>query len=264
MRGHGRGSENVFECRGLGLEIPHRGTTRTIVKDLSLDVRRGEFFSIVGASGTGKTSLVRLLGGLMRATCGSLVCHGVTVDGPPPDVVVVFQDYSRALLQWRCVAANVALGLEGRVSAGETERRVTEALQLVGLDGHGRDYPWQLSGGMQQRVQIARALALRPQVLLMDEPFAALDAMTKASLQDEMLRIHDRTGASFVFITHDIEEAIYLGDRVAVLGGPPGQIYTTVPIDLPRPREQVATRQMPTFLAYRAQIHAAIGDARSG
>jgi energy-coupling factor transporter ATP-binding protein EcfA2 len=144
----------------------------------------------------------------------------------------VFRDYANALLRWRTVASNVAFGIERKLPRGECADRVKDALSLVGLSGRAHDSPWQLSGGMQQRVQIARALALRPAVMLMDEPFAALDAMTKAGLQDELLRVRDRTGTSFVFITHDIEEAVYLGDRVAVLNGSLGRIKHIVTIDL--------------------------------
>jgi NitT/TauT family transport system ATP-binding protein len=157
----------------------------------------------------------------------------------------VFRDYANALLRWRTVASNVAFGIERKLPRGECADRVKDALSLVGLSGRAHDYPWQLSGGMQQRVQIARALALRPAVMLMDEPFAALDAMTKAGLQDELLRVRDRTGTSFVFITHDIEEAVYLGDRVAVLNGSLGRIKHIVTIDLPSPRDQILTRQLP-------------------
>jgi NitT/TauT family transport system ATP-binding protein len=253
--------EHIFSCRKLGLALMHHGSRRRIVEDIDLEVRRGEFLTIVGASGTGKTTLLRLLGGLMPASGGTISFRGKPVDGPPEGVVVVFQDYSHALLQWRTVAGNVALGLEGRIDKAEREQRVRTALGLVGLEHCADDHPWQLSGGMQQRVQIARALALHPDVLLMDEPFGALDAMTKAALQDELLRVHSRTGASFVFITHDIEEAVYLGDRVVVLGGPPGHVHRIVPVALPRPRDQIETRQMPEFLRHRLDIHAAVREA---
>jgi NitT/TauT family transport system ATP-binding protein len=173
--------------------------------------------------------------------------------------VIVFQDYGNALLQWRTVAGNVAFGIERNLTRAECADRVNDALSLVGLLQRADDYPWQLSGGMQQRVQIARALALRPAVMLMDEPFAALDAMTKAGLQDELLRLRDRTRTSFVFITHDIEEAIYLGDRVAVLHGSPGRIDEVIAIELPNPRDQIMTRQLPEFLNYRYRLHKAIG-----
>ncbi len=256
--GGGPGAGNVFECRDVGLALPHHGERRSIVEGIAFDIRRGEFFTIVGASGTGKTTLLRILGGLVPATSGTVSFEGKPIEGPPEGVVVVFQDYSHALLQWRTVARNVALGLEGRMQGAQLEERVAEALQMVGLEKNAFDFPWQLSGGMQQRVQIARALALHPEVLLMDEPFGALDAMTKATLQDELLGVHARTGTSFVFITHDIEEAVYLGDRIAVLGGPPGTIHKTVSIDLGRPRDQIRTRQLPQFLRYRQELHEAI------
>jgi NitT/TauT family transport system ATP-binding protein len=152
--------------------------------------------------------------------------------------------------------------MERRLSGEALAERVAQSLALVGLAQHGRDYPWQLSGGMQQRVQIARALALNPSVLLMDEPFAALDAMTKATLQDELLRVRAQTQASIVFITHDIEEAVYLGDRVALISGSPGALTRVYDIDLPFPRDQVATRELPAFLKYRRDIHDAIGAHR--
>jgi NitT/TauT family transport system ATP-binding protein len=178
----------------------------------------------------------RVLGGLTLCTAGTVAVHGRTIDGPPANVVIVFQDYSHALLQWRTVARNVAFGLEGRLPRAEIKDRVRDALHLVRLDGHADDYPWQLSGGMQQRVQIARALALRPEVLLMDEPFAALDAMTKAALQDELQRVRDETGSSFVFVTHNIEEAVFLGDRCCVLSRHPGRVKALVPVSIPRAR----------------------------
>ena len=259
--GSGPGTANVFECRDVGLALLHRGERRSIVEGIAFEVRRGEFFTIVGVSGTGKTTLLRILGGLVTATSGTVAFDGRPIDGPPEGVVAVFQDYSHALLQWRTVARNVALGLEGRMQGAQLQQRITEALQLVGLEKNASDYPWQLSGGMQQRVQIARALALHPEVMLMDEPFGALDAMTKAALQDELLGVHARTGTSFVFITHDIEEAVYLGDRIAVLGGPPGRIHKTVSIELDRPRDQIRTRQQPQFLRYRQELHQAIAAA---
>jgi NitT/TauT family transport system ATP-binding protein len=157
------------------------------------------------------------------------------------------------------VARNVALGIERAVKGDELKIRIRDALQLVGLEKNANDYPWQLSGGMQQRVQIARALALRPSVLLMDEPFAALDAMTKASLQDELLHVRQHTGASIIFITHDIDEAVYLGDRVMVLCGTPGSLAATFDVDLPKPRSQIVTRELPQFLALRHLVHDSIG-----
>jgi NitT/TauT family transport system ATP-binding protein len=250
----------IFECDGVQLDM----AGRRILENITLQVRKGEFLTIVGGSGTGKTSLLRVLGGLAPITRGTLQFCGEKVSGPSDGVVIVFQDYSRALLQWRTVGKNVALGLEGRVLPAEIQNRVLIALGRVGLEGRANDYPWQLSGGMQQRVQIARALALEPAILLMDEPFGALDAMTKAALQDQLLGVHEQTGASFVFITHDIEEAVYLGDRVIVLGGPPGRIHKEIAIPIPRPRDQLLTRQLPEFLDLRAEIHAEIKKTKSG
>jgi NitT/TauT family transport system ATP-binding protein len=256
----GAESDLVFSCRGASVELPHREGARRILDDISLELRRGEILTIVGPSGTGKTTLLRLLGGLAPCTRGAVHVNGRLIDGPPADVVIVFQDYSHALLQWRTVGRNVAFGLEGKLPRAEIKERVGDALRLVRLEAHADDYPWQLSGGMQQRVQIARALALRPAVLLMDEPFAALDAMTKATLQDELLQVRDQTGSSIVFVTHDIEEAVYLGDRVAVITGSPGRIERTVAVDLPKPRDQVVTRQLPQFLELRYLLHQAIGQ----
>jgi NitT/TauT family transport system ATP-binding protein len=257
-------AERVFACADVSVALAHQLGARRVLQDISFEVRRGEFFTIVGPSGTGKTTLLRVLAGLTPCASGSVRIHGRDLNGPPEDVVMIFQDYSHALLQWRTVARNVAFGIEGRVDAAELAQRVQDALQLVGLEKNADDYPWQLSGGMQQRVQIARALAVRPAVLLMDEPFAALDAMTKASLQDELLRVRERTGSSFVFVTHDIEEAVYLGDRIAVITGSPGTIGQTFDIDLPKPRDQIITRQMPEFLQFRYDVHQAIRKSGHG
>jgi len=174
---------------------------------------------------------------------------------------MVFQDYGNALLPWRTVARNTGLGLEGRVGRDERRRRVADALSMVGLSDRGSDHPWRLSGGMAQRVQIARALALEPKVLLMDEPFGALDAITKASLQDVLLSVQQETGATVVFITHDLDEAIYLSDRVLVISGNPGTITVAVDTELPRPRDQLATRELPRYLQVRHLLGQALRDA---
>lgn len=252
-------SAPVFECRSASVALNLSTGPRPIISDINLEVRDAEFLSIVGPSGTGKTTLLRVLGGLLPPSSGEVRIKGHVLTGPPEDVVIVFQDYGNALLQWRTVRDNVAFGIERKLKRPECADRVNDALSLVGLLGRAGDYPWQLSGGMQQRVQIARALALRPAVMLMDEPFAALDAMTKAGLQDELLRLRDRTRTSFVFITHDIEEAVYLGDRVAVLNGSPGRIEDVISIELPNPRNQIVTRALPEFLSYRYRLHKAIG-----
>jgi NitT/TauT family transport system ATP-binding protein len=249
----------TFEFRDVSLSYPLRGGERAILRDINFDVRDGEILTFCGASGTGKTSLLRILAGLTRQTSGVAHFRGKPIEGPAESVAIVFQDYSNALLQWRTVARNVALGVERLLKGAELKARVMDALRLVGLEKNANDFPWQLSGGMQQRVQIARALALKPAVLLMDEPFAALDSMTKASLQDELLRVREKTQANIVFITHDIEEAVYLGDRVGILQGSPSSIGAMFDVSLPKPRDQIQTKEMPEFLALRHKIHNAIG-----
>src|SRR5260370_16631286 len=162
----------VFSCRSVSLKLPYQGGNRWILQDISLDTRRGELLTIVGPSGTGKTSLLRVLGGLTSCTSGSVRINGEEIAGPPEGVIIVFQDYSHALLQWRTVFLNVALGIEGRIAASELRIRVIDALRLVGLEKNAGDYPWQFSGGMHQRVPIARALAVRPPGLPSDQPLS--------------------------------------------------------------------------------------------
>ncbi|MFJ9786365.1 ABC transporter ATP-binding protein [Amycolatopsis sp. NPDC101161] len=203
----------------------------TALDDVSLDVADGTFLALVGPSGSGKSTLLDLLGGLTTPTSGEVLIDGEPVRGPGLDRGVVFQQY--ALFPWRTARSNVEFGLEGG-ALGKRERaeRAREYLSLVGLSGFEDRYPHELSGGMKQRVAIARSLAYDPAVLLMDEPFAALDAQTREQLQDELLRIWRRTGKTIVFITHGIDEAVYLGQRVAVLTSRPGRLKAVVDIDL--------------------------------
>ena len=241
----------LYAVDSVGVSLPSVDGPRPVLQDISFDVRAGEIIAIVGRSGTGKTTLLRVLGGLLDASSGTVVFDGDVVRRPPTGAVMVFQDYGNALLPWRTVARNAGLGLEGKVGPDERHRRVADALSMVGLSDRGADYPWRLSGGMAQRVQIARALALEPKVLLMDEPFGALDAITKASLQDVLLSVQQETAATVVFITHDLDEAIYLSDRVLVISGGPGTITVAVDTELPRPRDQLATREAPRYLQVR-------------
>jgi NitT/TauT family transport system ATP-binding protein len=259
----GRGDGLVFDARGIDVEVGYGAETRRILRDVTFDVRDHEFVSIMGRSGTGKTTLLKVLGGLRDAAPHSVVrANGLPVDGPPADVIFVFQDYAAALLPWRTIERNVSLGLEGRIERPQLDQRVSEALEMVGLADRRRDYPWELSGGMQQRVQLARSLAMRASVLLMDEPFGSLDAMTKATLQDELQQVHRDMRATIVFVTHDIDEAIYLSDRILILEGGPATIAQSIPVDLPRPRDQLATKELPEFLALRRTVYEAIvGDA---
>ena len=254
-----RGDGLVFEARGIGVEVGSGADTRRILRDVTFDVRDHEFVSIMGRSGSGKTTLLKVLGGLRDAAPNSVVrANGLAVEGPPEGVIFVFQDYAASLLPWRTIERNVSLGLEGRLKRAQLEQRVTEALDMVGLADRRRDYPWELSGGMQQRVQLARSLAMRASVLLMEEPFGSLDAMTKATLQDELQQVHRDMRATIVFVTHDIDEAIYLSDRILILEGGPATIARSIPVDLPRPRDQLATKELPEFLALRRPVYAAI------
>jgi NitT/TauT family transport system ATP-binding protein len=226
-----------------------------ILRGIDLSIGRGEFVCVVGPSGCGKTTLLRLIAGLYQPSRGVVAYRGTPMTRPRQDIAIVFQDYGKALLPWRTARGNIALALEAIGSPRQTrEQRITELLSTVGLAGQDDKYPSQMSGGMQQRLQIARCLAQEPKVLLMDEPFGALDAMTRQGLQDEILSIVSTSGATAFFVTHDIEEAIYLGDRVIGLLPHPGRVGLTIDIDLPRPRDQLATRELPQFLHLRREL----------
>ena len=252
----------IFELEGVAVTLPSGQTHRQILEDVSLRVREREVVGVVGPSGTGKTTLLRVLSGLLRPSAGTVLLDQKPVLAPTQEAVTVFQDYSSALLPWRTVERNVALPLEGRTSKSERRARVLGALEIVGLADRRDDYPWRLSGGMQQRVQIARALVLEPRVLLMDEPFGALDAITKGSLHDQLLDVQAKTGATIVFITHDVEEAVYLSDRVMVIHGSPGRIVHEVRTELPRPRDQIATRDLPRYNQVRHELAQVLRDGR--
>jgi ABC-type nitrate/sulfonate/bicarbonate transport system ATPase subunit len=228
---------------------------KTIIENLSLGVQPGEFLCIVGASGCGKTTALRLAAGLYQPTSGKVTFDGQPMREPRREIAIVFQDYGKALLPWRTAAGNVSLALEaGGMSASERPARIEELLRTVGLPGHAGKYPAEMSGGMQQRLQIARCLAQEPKTLLMDEPFGALDAMTRQGLQDEVLSLVAASGATVIFVTHDLDEAIYLGDRVIGLLPHPGRIGIELPVNLPRPRDQLSTREHPEFLRLRRQL----------
>jgi NitT/TauT family transport system ATP-binding protein len=228
---------------------------KSIIKDLSFAVRPGEFVCIIGASGCGKTTALRLAAGLYQPTAGAVRFSGDAMAGPRRDIAVVFQDYGKALLPWRTAAGNVSLALEAAgTPAAQRQARIGALLTTVGLPTHGDKYPSEMSGGMQQRLQIARCLAQDPVALLMDEPFGALDAMTRQGLQDEVLSLVAANGSTVIFVTHDLEEAIYLGDRVIGLLPHPGRIGIEIKVELPRPRDQLATREHPEFLRLRRQL----------
>jgi NitT/TauT family transport system ATP-binding protein len=236
-----------------------------VLGKLSFAVRRGEIVCVVGPSGCGKTTALRVASGLIRPTRGDVAFAGAPIRGPRRDVAIVFQDYSKALLPWRTAAGNVSLALEAMgTPRAERPDRIAALLKRVGLAAFADKHPSQMSGGMQQRLQIARCLAQEPAALMMDEPFGALDAMTRQTLQDEMLEIAQSTGATIFFVTHDLEEAIYLGDRVIGLMPHPGRVGVELEIDLPRPRNQVATRESPAFLKLRHRLYDFIYASESG
>ncbi|WP_416981205.1 ABC transporter ATP-binding protein [Streptomyces sp. T028] len=225
------------------------------IRGISFDVREGEFVCIVGPSGGGKTTLLRCLCALHGRSGGRIELDGRDVTEPPPEIAAVFQDYSRSLMPWFTVRRNVELPLKNTVKdAKERAERVEWSLREVGLAGMGDRYPWQLSGGMQQRVAIARAVAYRPEILIMDEPFASVDAQTRAGLEDLTLAVRDDVGAAVLLVTHDIDEAVYLADRVVVLSSRPATVMEIVEIDLPRPRDQLDTKALPRFAEYRKHI----------
>ncbi len=251
----------VIEVRDIGMSFGNGAGARAVLADISFDVAQGEFLCIVGPSGCGKTTLLRLIAGLLRTTAGVIRCHGDPVVAPSRDRAIIFQDYSKALLPWRTVAGNVALATEAcGVQEPERSEQVRALLATMGLTRAAGQYPNQLSGGMQQRVQIARCLAQRPRVLLMDEPFGALDAITRQGLQDEVTRLALERGTAVVFITHDLEEAIYLGDHVIVLAANPGRIVERIEVGIARPRSQLATREDPRFLAHRHRLFGLLQD----
>ena len=245
----------VLSVRSLRKAFHVNGTERLAVADVSFDVQRSEFVCVVGPSGAGKTTLLRCLAGLMPPTSGEARFEGEALRRVPEQVGVVFQDYGRSLYPWLTVNRNIALPLKVRgVDKPTRTERIGEVLAAVGLAGEGRHYPWQLSGGMQQRVAIARSLVYRPELLLMDEPFASVDAQTRFELEDLILRVRDEFNITVVFITHDIDEAVYLADRIVVLSSSPGVVREIVDVSLPRPRDQIATKKAERFAELRRHI----------
>jgi len=236
-----------------------------VLGGLSFAIERGEIVCVIGPSGCGKTTALRVASGLIPPTRGEVLFDGAPVRAPRRDVAIVFQDYAKALLPWRTAAGNVSLALEAmNTPRDKRAERIGGLLKRVGLPSHAGKYPSEMSGGMQQRLQIARCLAQDPAALMMDEPFGALDAMTRQGLQDEMLEIARGAGATIFFVTHDLEEAIYLGDRVIGLLPHPGRIGIDLKIDLPRPRDQVATRENAEFLRLRRELYDFIHKAERG
>jgi NitT/TauT family transport system ATP-binding protein len=228
---------------------------RVAIADINFDVTRGEFAVIVGPSGCGKTTLLKSLAGLLKPTGGTVALDGRLVADVPEGLAMVFQEYSRSLFPWLTTRGNVELPLKYKpISMGEREERVRRSFDAVGLAGSEDLYPWQLSGGMQQRIAIARALAYQPKVLLMDEPFASVDAQTRADLEDLVAAVHREFGITILLVTHDIDEAVYLADRVLVLSKSPSRIIADLAVPIGRPRDQVATRASNDFIRVRSQV----------
>ncbi len=233
--------------------------------DITFDVHQGEFVSIVGPSGCGKTTLLRTMAGLMRPTGGDLRFLEKRITDVPEGLAMVFQDYRGSLFPWLTVESNVRFPLQHlHLDKAEEQRRVAESLEAVGLTGNEKKYPGQLSGGMQQRVAIARALAYRPKIMLMDEPFASIDAQTREDLEDLVLRVRDQFDMTILFVTHDIDESVYLADRVVVLSKPSTTVQTIIDVPLGRERDQITTKEDPTFIQIRGEVARLVRNAAPG
>jgi NitT/TauT family transport system ATP-binding protein len=226
------------------------------IAEISFEVADGEFVCVVGPSGCGKTTLLKCVAGLLSPSQGEVLLRGKAVTKPPEELALVFQDYSRSLMPWASVGNNVLLPLRHKkLSRSERKTLVDDSLAAVDLTRFTDHYPWQLSGGMQQRVAIARALAYQPSILLMDEPFASVDAQTRGDLEDLILRVRDEYGITILFVTHDIDESVYLADRVVVLTHSPTHVKEIVPVHLPRPRDQIATKELAEFTHLRGHVY---------
>jgi NitT/TauT family transport system ATP-binding protein len=241
----------VFRVEGL----THSFGTHCVLGDITFSVEPGEFMCIVGPSGIGKTTLLRSLSGLLIPRGGTLVFNGTPVTEPPADLAVVFQDYSRSLMPWLSILDNVTLPLRGHdLSKKQRDERGMAALEEVNIAGSANKYPWQLSGGMQQRAAIARALAYRPAAILMDEPFASVDAQTRADLEDLVLSVRNHLGITVLLVTHDIDEAVYLSDKVCVLSGSPAKVARVIDVDLGHDRDQITTKATSAFTELRTEV----------
>ncbi|MDY7083879.1 MAG: ABC transporter ATP-binding protein [Actinomycetota bacterium] len=255
----------MLEVSGLRKVYKSGGRSVEALRDLTFSVERGELVCLVGPSGCGKTTLLRCIAGLIEPSGGTIRIDGNPVSGPPPGLAMVFQEYGRSLFPWMSVRDNVELPLKQK-KLPRTRRSVlvSEALDAVGLTGTESAFPWQLSGGMQQRVAIARAVAYEPSTLLMDEPFAAVDAQTRADLEDLVRALWQRLRVTVLFITHDIDEAVYLGQRVVMLSSSPTVVQDAITVDLPADRDQLHTRADARFTELRTHVYEQIQKAKRG
>ncbi len=252
----------MLEIKGLGKTYGTGQKATHAIGDVSFLVGEGEFVCVVGPSGCGKTTLLKCVAGLLPPTRGEVLIRGRQVNSPPEEMALVFQEYSRSLFPWMSVRGNVLLPLHHkRLAKQQRNRLVEDALEEVGLVGFMDHYPWQLSGGMQQRVAIARALAYQPSILLMDEPFASVDAQTRDDLEDLVLKVRQDYGVTVVFVTHDIDESVYLADRIVVLTNSPTSVKEIVSVDLGGARDQIATKELPEFARLRTHVYRLIKRA---
>ncbi|MEV5408153.1 ABC transporter ATP-binding protein [Thermopolyspora sp. NPDC052614] len=254
----------MLEVERLHKVYDGHGRSVEALRDLTFRVDAGELVCLVGPSGCGKTTLLKCVSGLLAPTSGTVTLEGRPVTGPPTGMAVVLQEYGRSLFPWLRVAANVELPLkEKKLPKSRRRDLVAQALDAVGLADAAAAYPWQLSGGMQQRVAIARAIAYEPHIMLMDEPFAAVDAQTRADLEDLIRRIWAEFSMTILFVTHDIDEAVYLGRRVVVLSSSPTVVQEDLEIDLPADRDQLTTRALPRFTELRGHVYEQIQKAKA-
>jgi NitT/TauT family transport system ATP-binding protein len=252
----------VLEIKSVSKTFSSGAVANQAIANVSFKVSSNEFVCVVGPSGCGKTTLLKCMSGLLPTTSGRIELNGAVVNTPPPEMAMVFQDYSRSLFPWSTVGRNVLLPLRRKaLTKGEKADRVARALEAVGLEAFINYYPWQLSGGMQQRVAIARALAYQPQILLMDEPFASVDAQTRAELEDLILEVRGRIGKTILLVTHDIDESVYLSDRIVVLTGSPTWVKEIIRVDLPQPRDQIETKKLSEFADLRARVYRLINQS---
>ena len=245
------------QLENVGMVFNTRKGRFTALRDINLEIEQGEFISIIGHSGCGKSTVLNIIAGLLDSSNGIALCAGREISGPGPERAVVFQNHS--LLPWMTCLENVYLAVDrvysGKEPKSRIKQRAQEALELVGLSSAAHKYPHEISGGMKQRVGIARALSMNPKVLLMDEPFGALDALTRAHLQDELMRITAGTGSTVVMVTHDVDEAVLLSDRIVMMtNGPGATIGEILAVDLARPRNRLALADQPQYNQYRAEV----------
>jgi NitT/TauT family transport system ATP-binding protein len=255
----------MLEIRDVGKTYGSGEKATHALRRVTFGVGKGEFVCVVGPSGCGKTTLIKCIAGLMRPTTGKVLLNGTSITAPPEEMAVVFQEYNRSLMPWMSVRNNVLLPLRHKpLAKAERTKLVEESLAAVDLTRFIDHYPWQLSGGMQQRVAIARALAYQPSILLMDEPFASVDAQTRGDLEDLVLKVHANFGMTILFVTHDIDESVYLSDRIVVLTPAPTEVKEIVAVELPTVRDQIVTKELPDFAHLRAYVYRLIKREQAG